>query len=96
MQKMACAAYDSFEHFLSVRSNKFTCATRQNYDEAKAFTLTPAKKARRIEQLLAQAARLGLQLAPATEDVNGKDCPFKDDPFTPNKAEALTRTFHHL
>ena len=41
--------------------------TRQNYDEAKAFALTPARKARRIKQLLAQAARLGLQLAPATE-----------------------------
>lgn len=40
--------------------------TRQNYDEAKAFSLTPAKKARRIKQLLAQAARFGLQLSPAT------------------------------
>jgi transposase len=40
--------------------------TKQNYDEAKAFALTPAKKARRIQQLLAQAAALGLQLAPAT------------------------------
>ncbi len=40
--------------------------TRQSYDEAKAFSLSPVKKARRIKQLLAQAARLGLQLAPAT------------------------------
>jgi transposase len=40
--------------------------TRQAYDEAKAFALTPEKKARRIKQVLAQAARLGLQLAPAT------------------------------
>ena len=39
--------------------------TRQNYDEAKAFSLTPAKKARRIKQLIAQAERLGLQLTPA-------------------------------
>lgn len=39
--------------------------TRQSYDEAKAFLLTPAKKARRIKQLMAQAARLGLQLTPA-------------------------------
>ena len=31
--------------------------TKQNYDEAKAFALTPAKQARRIKQLLAQAAR---------------------------------------
>jgi transposase len=40
--------------------------SRQGYDEAKAFAIPPAKKARRIKNLLAQAARLGLQLAPAT------------------------------
>lgn len=40
--------------------------TRENYEEAKAFRLTPAKKARRIKALLAQAARLGFQLAPTT------------------------------
>jgi transposase len=39
--------------------------TRQNYDEAKAFRLTPAKKERRIKQLIAQAARFGLQISPA-------------------------------
>jgi transposase len=40
--------------------------TRQNYDEEKAFQLTPAKKARRIRQVLAQAAQLGLKLTPTT------------------------------
>jgi transposase len=40
--------------------------TKQNYDEAKAFALTPQKTARRIKQLLAQAQRLGLHLASAT------------------------------
>jgi transposase len=40
--------------------------TKQNYDEAKAFALTPEKMARRVKQLLAQAVRLGLQLVPAT------------------------------
>ena len=40
--------------------------TKQNYDEAKAFALTPAKQARRIKQLFAQAARLGFQIVPGT------------------------------
>jgi hypothetical protein len=40
--------------------------TRQDYDEAKAFQLTPAKKSRRIKTLLAQAERLGFKLVPST------------------------------
>jgi len=58
---------------ITATAHKIACivfsmlTTRQNYDEAKAFALTPARKARRIKQLLTQAARLGLQLAPATE-----------------------------
>jgi len=40
--------------------------TKQDYDEAKAFTLTPAKKARRVQQLLVQAARFGYDLVPAS------------------------------
>jgi uncharacterized protein YukE len=38
--------------------------TKENYDEAKAFSLTPAKKARRVKQLNAQAASLGFSLVP--------------------------------
>jgi len=39
---------------------------QRNYDEAKAFALTPAKQARKLKQLLAQAERLGFKLTPAT------------------------------
>jgi len=44
----------------------FMLTIKQNYDEAKAFALTPAKQARRVKQFLAQAARLGFQVVPAT------------------------------
>jgi transposase len=39
-------------------------ATRQNYDEAKAFYVTPQKRSRQIAELHKKAARYGFALAP--------------------------------
>lgn len=49
--------------------------TCENYDEAKAFSLTPPKKAHRIKQLLAQATRLGLQLTQREDVIFGRADP---------------------
>lgn len=40
-------------------------ASRTPYDEKKAFTLTPAKRARKLRNLSKHAQELGMQLVPA-------------------------------
>ena len=43
-------------------------ASRQRYDEAKAFCLTPKKRSRRIAELQKKAARYGFTLSPLTPE----------------------------
>ena len=49
--------------------------TRQAYDEAKAFALSPANEARRKRQFIAQAERFGLKFVPSQGSLFGWGAP---------------------